>query len=413
MPRARNAARAACALGLVLLLGGCDESYCRASAEDPGAAILIGLFCSGVDRHDAERQTTAAFTMDPVSVPSGGTVTLDASAAHATRGAISRYEWDVDGIGAGTDPDYEYDAMTRPVVALPFYLRPGAQAERRSIGLRVTDKAGVTATVSRTLQITAAVPVARFTVTPNPVAVGRTAAFDASGSSGASIYTWDFDGDGTYEVGPLPRSVTEHTYATPGDRTVGLTVHDLLGGAATSTVRVRVLPGEALARAAAASRRRAFSARLSHVTLPSNLGSPQRRGTLRIVRDVVARGRLSSPRRGPGSLARFRRARWVARLRFTNDSRAGRTRMRGRALARFPHSAGLACVRIRMHTRANAPPVGRATVAGGRGKAARLRGGGTFTFSLRSGTPRVHGRIHARLGRPRALPRACKRLGRS
>lgn len=50
-------------------------------------------------------------------------------------------------------------------------------------------------------------------------------------------------------------------------------------------------------------------------------------------------------------------------------------------------------------------PTGRLTLLGGHGSAARLRGGGTFAFSLRGATPRPEGRLRMRLGKPRPCPR--------
>ncbi len=159
--------------------------------------------------------------------------------------------------------------------------------------------------------------------------------------------------------------------------------------------------------ATAAAGRRPFAARLTRVRLPETLPAPRVRGGVTTVRGVTARGRLVAPARGLGPLRPFRRARWRARLNFTSQS--GDSRLRGLAVARFPHGRGRACLRITMTTLDRGRPAGRITVLGGSGEAARLRGGGRFRFGFRGDTPRLDGRLRASLGRPRPLPRSCLR----
>src|SRR5262245_64045052 len=96
----RKLATGTCLVVLALGLGGCEETFCKTSVEDPLAALFVGLLCSGVDRPPDNTAPTADFTVEPTTIPSGGEVKLDATASHDL-GGIVKYEWDLDGL-AGT-----------------------------------------------------------------------------------------------------------------------------------------------------------------------------------------------------------------------------------------------------------------------------------------------------------------------
>jgi hypothetical protein len=393
-----------CAAVLALGLSGCDETFCTGSIDDPLAAILVGLLCAGVDP-PPENPPRAAFVMEPTVINHGQTVRFDASGSR-DNGRIVKYEWDLNGVLLDGPSPYEVDAGEQAVIERQVLALFAGISEQRSIGLRVTDNGGHTHEIKHTLTIRGSEPAASFTVTPNPAFVGNTVTFDASGSIGASSYSWDLDGDGTFETGPEFSPGTNHSYQTAGERRVKLRVADLLGRTSVAERVVRVLDSRAVATAAA--KRRGFAARLKRVRVPDTLPAPVVRGGATTMRGLVVRGRLVAPGRRLGPLRPFRRARWVARLnvRATDD----RSRLRGVALARFPRGRGTACLRITMATRDRGRPAGRVTVLGGKGDAARLRGGGRFRFGFRDGAPRLDGRLRASLARPRAAPRACAGL---
>jgi len=389
-----------CAAVLALGLSGCDPEFCDAETPDPIGAILIGLLCSGRDP-GASTPPTASFTVEPASVASGGTVRLDASASSDAESKVVRYEWDLDEL-----PFFEVDGGEEPVTEQKFFLRGITGPEERTIRLQVTDRGGNTAIAERTITITGQAPLAAFTVTPRFPFVGESATFDASASAGALTYSWDLDGNGSFETGPSASPTVTHVYQTPGERLVRLRITDLLQRTAEAQLAINVRASQA-AVATAAARRRAFAARLTRVRLPETLPAPRVRGGVSTIRGLTARGRLVAPGRRLGALRPFRRAHWVARLDLTSQN--GVSRLRGLALARFPRGRGRACLRITMTTRDRGRPAGRITVLGGSGEAARLRGGGRFRFGFRGDTPRLDGRLRASLGRPRPLPRACPR----
>jgi YD repeat-containing protein len=87
-------------------------------------------------------------------------------------------------------------------------------------------------------------PVARFTMTPNPVKLGVTATFDGSTSSdpdGAiAKYEWDLDGNGSYEVNSGSNPRVTRGYSTPGPVPIRLRVTDNLTGTDTETGTLNV-----------------------------------------------------------------------------------------------------------------------------------------------------------------------------
>lgn len=87
-------------------------------------------------------------------------------------------------------------------------------------------------------------PVAQLSIAPNPVLVGRTVTFDASGSSGAdqtplTKYEWDLDGDGSFER-ETATATTSHAYSTPQTVQIGLRVTDAAGATAVATGSLQV-----------------------------------------------------------------------------------------------------------------------------------------------------------------------------
>jgi hypothetical protein len=370
-----------CVVGLALGLSGCTLSLCTGRPGTDVAALAQGLLCWGANFPAYDSPPTAAAFVFPRVVDSGATVELDGNVSYDLDGGIVRYEWDADGLDG-----YEIDAGDDPVVETRVFFRGTGATESRRIRLRVTDngrqtaESGKTITINRTL-VTG--PTASFTVTPNPVQARSVAVFDATSSVNAAGYEWDFDGDGTFEG--LQAARVEHVYTSQGTRNVTLRVRDAAGVPDTETIPVKVID----ARAVAAARRR-VTARLTRIRLPDGLG---------VLTGVRVHGRLAA--RGLGPLRRFRRARWTARLNLSVEGQI--TKLRGRAIVRFPRGGGRACARI-VASRHTGAPTGRLTLLGGRGPAARLRGGGTFTFGFRGDTPRPNGRLDMRLGRKRACP---------
>lgn len=184
--------------------------------------------------------------------PADGTAPLDVTLTAAgadTDGAITSYEWDLDGDGA-------FD------VTLPD---PGPYSHRYEdsgvyvVTLRVTDDDGLRGTDSRVLSIAGppeALPGAYPTSGPAPLSVN----FFASGrdlDGSPKFYDWDYDGDGDIDDHLLASSNSTHSYAVPGtyDATLTVTDDDGLTGSASIRIEVREpgLPSGAPTALAAAS----------------------------------------------------------------------------------------------------------------------------------------------------------------
>jgi YD repeat-containing protein len=175
------------------------------------------------------RAPTASFTVSPNPVPTGTTVTFNGSGSSDPDGTVAKYEWDLDGNGTYETSTGATSSTTRSYVT----------AQGLTIGLRVIDNLGSTATTTRTLTVTNRVPTASFTASPNPALAGATVSFNAGASSdpdGAiAKYEWDLDGNGTYETNTGITPTTSRAYATGSGVVVGLRVTDNLGAAATTT----------------------------------------------------------------------------------------------------------------------------------------------------------------------------------
>lgn len=395
----------ATAVVLALGLSGCDRRYCEQTPPDDLSAILQAVFCWDATFPDSA-QPEAVIALDKTLIDSGETVRLDGSGSSDAKGRIDLYEWDIDG-----RPGYDISTGD-PVIHQRMTYNPTFpdSLETRRITLQVTDDEGLTSLADATVTIIEPLPEggprAAFTASPNPVPAGASVIFDASPSAGAETYEWDTDGNGTFEVAPARASSLSRVYDGPS-RTLPITLRIVTarGVPYTATVDLRIVA----ARATTAARRRPFAVRLTRVQFPDDLGTAKRRGAQARFEGVRVRGRLVAPRRGLGALRPFRRARWTARLTVSADTRSGVARVRGHALARFPGGAGRACLRVTAQRRRGAP-AGRIVLLGGSGDAARLRGAGRFRFRFIGATPTPAGRLRARLGRARSMPRACAGL---
>ncbi len=144
-------------------------------------------------------------------------------------GTIAKYEWDLDGNGT-----YETDTGTTATTSRSY-----ATAATVTVGLRVTDNNGATATTTRSLTVQNRAPTASFTVSPNPATTGQTVSFNGSASSDPdgtiTKYEWDLDGNGTYETNTGTTATTSRSYSSAATVNVGLRVTDNNDATATTT----------------------------------------------------------------------------------------------------------------------------------------------------------------------------------
>ena len=132
---------------------------------------------------------SAAITPSSATPLTGQSVTFTGMGTDAD-GAIAAWAWDLDDDGA-------FDDASTPAAAATF-ATPG----RRTVGLRVTDDDGETATTELSIAVLNRDPVAAFTFTPDPVPQEQPVTFasqstDPEGRLAAEA--WDLDGDGAYD----------------------------------------------------------------------------------------------------------------------------------------------------------------------------------------------------------------------
>ena len=350
----------------------------------------------------------ADFTVTPAAPGTNHAITLDGTAS-ARSGTVAAYRWDANGDGT-----FDAAEPSGPTTELN-YAQPGT----RTVGLRVQDALGRTASTTRTFTVhEEAGPDAAFTLTPQEPEAGEAARFDASATTdpdgdAIAAYHWDF-GDGTTETTAGP--VIDHAFAAAGDYDVSLTADDARGlSSAPATMTVGVAAARRAARAAA-SRRKAPSA----ITGPFKLelqgrllssGVVSRRGGALRARNALGGGAAvaSLPkklaRRAPAGLRRFRTGRWAGRFDaafpgLTQD--VTKVRGSGYVLVRSTkYPSTTVCLKVTGDMRR--AKLTRFTVVGGTGPARKLvaiGGGARDTITARTAR------------RARGLPRQCVTLRR-
>ncbi len=169
-------------------------------------------------------QPVPSFFFSPSSPTTDTTVQFDASESKDSDGVITGYHW---WFGDG-----DTASGVRTTHAYRF-------AGTYSVTLTVTDDRGATASLTKSLTVSAGpVPTASFTISPSPASVGQVVTFDGAPSTaptGRTIveYRWNF-GDGSALV-RTSNPVTTHTYSTAGNYTITLVVTDSLGATAATS----------------------------------------------------------------------------------------------------------------------------------------------------------------------------------
>ncbi len=177
-----------------------------------------------------DRSPRAVFGTSRGQVETGQQVTFNGSRSVDPEGQIASYEWDFgDGsVDTGSSATHSYTS-----------------AGTYGVTLTVTDGAGNTATVTRTLTVRTPnqPPTAAFDASDASPEAGTQVEFDASGSADADgqvqAYGWEF-GDGTNATG---QRVT-HRFASSGTYTVKLSVRDDRGVVRTTASEVDVAASE-------------------------------------------------------------------------------------------------------------------------------------------------------------------------
>jgi PKD repeat protein len=172
----------------------------------------------------------AASNMAVTSI--GQAVTFDAAGSHTNDGSQVKYLWN---FNDGTTATTSHVVHQFPLNGTTF------------AALIVTDARGAQSLATVNITIQAQAPIASLTASDLEVDVGSTINFDASqsappqGVDGDSIakYVWNF-GDGS-AAQTTEKPTISHTYQKAGSFKVSLTVYDMPGAQATTTLNVKVL----------------------------------------------------------------------------------------------------------------------------------------------------------------------------
>ncbi len=164
------------------------------------------------------------FTFSPKTLESGDTVHFDASPSYSFWGNITNYRWNM---GDGTSKN--------GISVKHTYKSPGTY----NVKLELENAAGNTTTITKSVKVNNAVPVAKFSMSdPTPV-TGESVSFTASASSDYDgnivSYDWQF-GSGTSANGEQ----ISHNFQNSGTYTVTLEVEDDKGEVTTVSKQVKV-----------------------------------------------------------------------------------------------------------------------------------------------------------------------------
>lgn len=154
-------------------------------------------------------------------------------------GAITKYEWDLDGNGT-----FEQSTGTTPSASHSY----GSNGTR-TVRVRVTGSAGATAVATYTLVATNQPPaISSLTASPNPAVVGQPVTLTAAATDpeghGIARYDWDLDGNGGYETPSGGSPTISYAYPNAGPIAVGVRVTDADGAQSTATVNLQINEGQ-------------------------------------------------------------------------------------------------------------------------------------------------------------------------
>jgi subtilisin-like proprotein convertase family protein len=201
----------------------------------PGNSGTLNSWGASVKPAVCTTTPIASFTATPNPATPGTSVNFDASGSVEPNpnATISDYKWDFDGSGT-----YATDTGATPTANHAF------TRGSFTVGLRITDSAGKSATTTLPVSVGQA-PVAAIQAAPGSPVSGQQVTFDASGSTHDPAgwikdYSWDLDGSGNYatDTGSTPRVTT--SYPSKGPVAVSVRVTDDVGATATATTTLTV-----------------------------------------------------------------------------------------------------------------------------------------------------------------------------
>ena len=207
--------------------------------------LLAALGCADDDSptpppNDENAAPVASFVVATETVAANVAILVDASGSTDDQDLAAlevRWDWEDDGTW---DTGFSTEKT-----AGHAYTTSGT----KRIRLEVRDAGGLTASVTRGIEVTENdPPTAAFEVNPSMGDLNTVFELDASGSSDAQDDAsalearWDFDGDGAWDTEFQASLMAAHDYEVPGSYSIRLEVRDQEGATATSSRQVVVFP---------------------------------------------------------------------------------------------------------------------------------------------------------------------------
>jgi YD repeat-containing protein len=174
------------------------------------------------------RPPVASFTSAPATPNSGDSITFTSTSSDVD-GTIASQAWDLDNDGA-------YDDSSAATASRSF-----PKGGTYTVGLRVTDDNGDSATTTRQVTVANRAPVAAFSSAPASPSTGDSITFTSSSSDpdgSVASQAWDLDNDGAYDDGSA--ATAARSFPKAGTYTVGLRVTDDSGTSTTISHTVTV-----------------------------------------------------------------------------------------------------------------------------------------------------------------------------
>ncbi|CAN5348690.1 hypothetical protein BH09PLA1_BH09PLA1_13920 [soil metagenome] len=220
-----------------------DEAFAMAIGAD-GRLIVVGSSMTPGGRDFSAARFMIAANVAPVAVITGATtvnegstIVLDAGGSSDPDGTIESFEWDFDYDGSIFTVDAAGTSATFSAVNLDG-------PTSRIVALRVTDNAGESSIVFRTMNVSnvaPAVTIGGMTAGERGKTLTFTADFFDAGSQDTLRLRWEFSDGTVIELDASgSRATINHTFASTGNFTVKVTVLDDDGGSSAAQMSVTI-----------------------------------------------------------------------------------------------------------------------------------------------------------------------------
>jgi hypothetical protein len=221
-----------------------DEYYNTSSLDEIGRAYSFDVASSGAGG--------LSLTLSPTTINEMSSASI--SASFTNQGWPDAHDIDINWGDGSPVQEFQIGAGSTGFSATSHQYKDDSATDTYTITVTITSPGGSTSG-TRTVTVRNLNPTISSVTNSGPVSEGSAATVTVSASDIAGIldplsYEFDFDNNGTYEVGPQSSSSAAHAFADNGTYQVNVRVTDGDGGSATGNTTVivnNVAPAIALA----------------------------------------------------------------------------------------------------------------------------------------------------------------------